>query len=103
MLAALEAAIRQTGARRIVFDAIDIVLALLADETAKRREIHRLHDWLLDRGMTDLITAKAGGDEKSAISLQPFGVMQFMVDCAVILSHSLVLGVSQRNVRVQKY
>jgi circadian clock protein KaiC len=29
--------------------------------------------------------------------------MHFMVDCAVILNHSVVLGVSQRNLRVQKY
>ena len=29
--------------------------------------------------------------------------MQFMVDCGVILSHSVVTGVSQRNLRVQKY
>jgi circadian clock protein KaiC len=29
--------------------------------------------------------------------------MQFMVDCAVILNHKLVQGVSQRNLRVQKY
>src|SRR6201999_2616174 len=27
----------------------------------------------------------------------------FMVDCAVILNHSVVAGVSQRNLRVQKY
>jgi circadian clock protein KaiC len=29
--------------------------------------------------------------------------MQFMVDCAVVLNHSVALGVSQRNLRVQKY
>ena len=29
--------------------------------------------------------------------------MQFMVDCAVILNHRVALGVSQRNLRVQKY
>jgi circadian clock protein KaiC len=29
--------------------------------------------------------------------------MQFMVDCAVILNQSIVLGISQRSVRVQKY
>jgi circadian clock protein KaiC len=29
--------------------------------------------------------------------------MQFMVDCAVILNHSVVLGVSQRNLRVLKF
>jgi circadian clock protein KaiC len=57
----------------------------------------------LARELTGLITAKAGGDEASTISEQPFGFMQFMVDCAVILNHSVVLGVSQRNLRVQKY
>ena len=69
----------------------------------KRREIYRLHEWLLARELTGLITAKAGGDEASSLSQQPFGFMQFMVDCAVILNHSVALGVSQRNLRVQKY
>ena len=103
MLAALEYQIKGMGARRIVFDALDILLALLPDPGTKRREIHRLHEWLLARGLTGLITAKSGGDETSSFSQQPFGFVQFMVDCAVILNHSVVLGVSQRNLRVQKY
>ena len=103
MLAALGAQAKDMGARRIVFDALDIVLALLPDGAAKRREVYRLHAWLLAHGLTGLITAKAGGDEASSISQQPFGFMQFMVDCAVILTHSVVMGVSQRNLRVQKY
>ena len=103
MLAALEAQTKKMGARRIVFDALDIVLALLPDPAAKRREVYRLHEWLLAHELTALITAKAGGDEASSISQQPFGFMQFMVDCAVMLNHSVVLGVSQRNLRVQKY
>ncbi len=103
MLAALEVQANHMKARRIVFDALDIVLALLPDHAAKRREIYRLHEWLLARGLTGVITAKAGGDETTAISHQPFGFMQFMVDCAVILNHSVVMGVSQRNLRVQKY
>jgi circadian clock protein KaiC len=37
------------------------------------------------------------------VGQQTFGFMQFMVDCAVILSHTVVMGVSQRNLRVQKY
>ncbi|MFZ3321242.1 MAG: circadian clock protein KaiC [Usitatibacter sp.] len=102
MLAALQAKTEEMGAKRIVFDALDVVLALLPDAATKRREIYRLHEWLLACGLTGLITAKAGGDEASS-SLQPFGFMQFMVDCAVILNHSVVAGVSQRNLRVQKY
>lgn len=103
MLAALEAKAREMKARRIVFDAVDVVLALLPDETAKRREIYRLHEWLLARELTGIITLKSGGDETNSISQQRHGFMQFMVDCAVILNHSVVQGVSQRNLRVQKY
>jgi circadian clock protein KaiC len=103
MLAALGAQAKTMGARRIVFDAIDIVLALLPDAAAKRREIYRLHEWLLATGLTGLITAKADGDDAHSLSTQAFGFMQFMVDCAVILNHRVELGVSQRNLRIQKY
>jgi circadian clock protein KaiC len=103
MLAGLDVQIKEMGARRIVFDALDILLALLVDPAARRREVYRLHEWLLARELTGIITAKAGGDKSSSMRHQPFGFMQFMVDCAVILNHSVVQGVSQRNLRVQKY
>jgi circadian clock protein KaiC len=99
MLAALGAKAEELRAKRIVFDALDIVLALLPDAAAQRREIYRLHAWLLQHEMTAIITLKADGDSIG----QPFSFMQFMVDCAVILNHAVVLGVSQRNLRVQKY
>ncbi len=101
MLAILGAKAAEMGARRIVFDAIDIILALLPDAAAKRREVYRLHAWLIAHELTGLITAKAGGDDASTIN--QFGFMQFMVDCAVVLNHRVELGVSQRNLRVQKY
>jgi circadian clock protein KaiC len=103
MLAVLANKAGQMNARRVVFDALDIVLALLPNPAAKRREIYRLHQWLQENELTGLITAKFGGDEANAIDDQPFGFMQFMVDCAVLLNHRVALGVSQRNLRVQKY
>ncbi len=102
MLASLEARAAKHKTRRIVFDALDIVLALLPDLAARRREVYRLHDWLLKRGLTCVITLKAGVDEPSSVTQQPYGFMQFMVDCSVILNHSVVLGVSQRNLRGAK-
>jgi circadian clock protein KaiC len=99
MLAVLQAKIGELKTRRIVFDALDIVLTLLPDAAAIRCEMYRLHSWLLTHELTGIITLKS---DASAVS-QPFGFMQFMVDCAVILNHSVVLGVSQRNIRVQKY
>ena len=103
MLAGLQAQASSMGARRIVFDALDIMLALLPDESARRREVYRLHDWLNSCGFTALITAKADGDASHGGGQQRFGFMQFMVDCAVVVNHSMTLGVSQRNLRVQKY
>src|SRR5687768_580424 len=102
MLAALGAKAQEMGARRIVFDALDIVLALLPDPAAQRREIYRLHAWLLQHELTGIVTLKADHHD-GAVDRQPFGFMQFMVDCALILNHTVVLGVSQRNLRVQKY
>jgi circadian clock protein KaiC len=103
MLAALGAQAKAMGAKRIVFDALDIVLALLPDGAAKRREVYRLHAWLLANELTGLITTKSGGDATSSLGQEQYGFVQFMVDCAVILNHSVVMGVSQRNLRVQKY
>ena len=104
MLAALDMQARRMGAKRIVFDALDIVLSLLPDAASQRREVYRLHEWLVAHKLTAVITAKAdGADGDRRSTVRPFGFMQFMVDCAVLLNHSVVLGVSQRNVRVQKY
>jgi circadian clock protein KaiC len=103
MLATLGAQTRAMKARRIVFDALDIALSLLPDDAARRREVYRLHEWLLARELTGIITAKDSGEETRTLGSPPFGFMQFMVDCAVVLNHRVSQGVSQRNLRVQKY
>jgi circadian clock protein KaiC len=103
MLAMLGAKCREIGARRIVFDALDILVTLLPDAAAKRREIYRIHEWLLKQKLTAIITAKASSEERQNIDEQPFAFMQYMVDCAVVLNHRVSLGVSQRNLRIQKY
>ncbi len=103
IIAMLDAKATELGAHRIVLDALDMVLALLPDAAARRREVYRLHEWLLNRGLTAMITAKAGADDSATVASGPFGFMQFMVDCAVTLNHSVVLGVSQRDLRVLKF
>jgi circadian clock protein KaiC len=100
MLAVLAAKAKEMGATRIVFDAIDIVLSLLDDAKTERREIYKLHEWLLANGLTAIITAKADGD---ADNQRRLNFMQFMVDCSVSLNHAIVTGVSQRNLRILKY
>lgn len=103
LLAALGELTQRMGAKRIVFDAIDIMLALLPDTASKRHEIYRLNEWLLRHSISGLITAKSGGDELSSLGVEQHCFMQFMVDCSVVLNHVITDGVSQRNVRIQKY
>jgi len=103
LLAVLEARIRETRARRIVFDALDVLLALLPDAAAKRREVYKLHEWLLERDLTGLINLQTDGNETRSLNERPFAFMQYMVDCAVVLNQNIVRGISHRSLRVQKY
>lgn len=103
LLAALGAQCKKMGARRIVFDALDIVMVLLPDAATRRREIYRLQEWLVAHALTGLITSQTGGDDACSFSPQPVSFMQFMVDCAVVLHHRVDFGVSQRNLRVEKF
>lgn len=103
MLAALTLQTRGMRAQRIVLDALDVVMALLPDLEARRREIYRLHEWLLAHQLTGLITLKTDAQEIRDINPQALGFMQFMVDCNVILNHGVDRGTSQRSLRVQKY
>jgi circadian clock protein KaiC len=103
MLAILEAKVKEMGAKRIVIDAIDLILALLGDPVAERREVYRLHEWLLANGLTAIITSKSDESAEERGSRPQLGFMQFMVDCAVLLNHQVSEGISQRNLRVVKY
>ena len=101
ILAALGAKAKEMGARRIVFDGIDVLLTLLDDPAKERREIYRLQEWLLESGLTAVITAKSSESDRS--SSERYAFMQFMVDAVVSLQHRMVDRVSLRGLRVMKY
>lgn len=102
LLGALTAKVREMGARRIVIDGIDVLLTVLDDEVAERREMYRLQEWLLSTGLTAVITAKASPEERRGAA-DRYGFMQFMVDCLVNLEHRLADRVSTRGIQVVKY
>jgi circadian clock protein KaiC len=101
MLAGIKAEADARGARRIVFDSIDVLLTLLDDRSAERREIYRLDDWLSESGLTGIITAKSEGDDHFVA--EGYGFMQFMTDCVVALKLRLVDQIALRYVQVMKY
>jgi circadian clock protein KaiC len=100
MLAGLEAKAKEMGAKRIVFDGIDVLLTLLSNATKERREMYRLQEWLAANGLAAVITAKASEDDSAA---ERYSFMQFMVDAVVTLHHRMHDRVSLRGVRIMKY
>jgi len=101
LLGVLGAITEEAGAKFVVFDGIDVLLRLLDDPVAERREIYRVREWLSRSGLTAIITQKVGGDGDR--SWQHYDFMQFMSDCVVHLGHQVVAGSNFRNVRVTKY
>jgi circadian clock protein KaiC len=99
MLTMLEAKAKELQATRVVFDGIDVLLTLLDDPVAERRELFRIRDWLSQTGLTGIITQKVGGADAD----QRYGFLQFMVDCVIILQHQVVDGSAFRSLRVKKY
>jgi circadian clock protein KaiC len=103
VLAGLDVKVREMKVRRLVCDSLDVVLALLCDPVAEQREMYRLHEWLLERELTALITCKAGGAVGPGAALPQLNFMQYTADCAVVLHQDVVEGVSHRSLRVVKY
>lgn len=89
------------GARRVVFDGIDVLLSYLGSATAIRREAFRLRDWVHDNGLSAIVTAKA--DAAGPDAAIDFDFLQFMADCVVTLQHRVVQGIALRFVRISKY
>jgi circadian clock protein KaiC len=99
MLKVLQVKAAEIHAKRIVFDGIDVLLSLLDDPVAERREIYRIRDWLAQTGLTGIVTQKIGSMEGD----RRYNFLQFMVDCVVVLRHQVIDGSAFRNLRVMKY
>jgi circadian clock protein KaiC len=97
ILSVLEAKAKELRATQIVFDGIDVLLNLLNDPEAARRELYRLRDWLARTGLTAILTHKVSGGE------QGYEFLQFMTDCVVQLHHEVMNGSAFRSLRVVKY
>ena len=101
LLAGLQAKAAEMGARRIVFDSLDVLLTPLDNPSLERQETYRLRDWLAQSDLTGIITIR--GEDRELGTSARYGFMQFMADCVIHLSQCLEDRVSLRTLRVAKY
>ena len=98
LLASLRAKAEEMQAKRIVFDSLHVLLNLLDSPEAERRELYRIHNWLVPGPLTGIITSRT---PEGLPQHQEF--LQYMADCVVRLEHRLADMVSTRGLRVHKY
>lgn len=101
MLASLKAKADEMGAKRIVFDSLDVLLTSLDDPIAERREIYRLRNWLSQDYLMGIVVIRIG--ESDPLLSQLYSFLQFTADCVVLLRHYVAERVSLRELRVVKY
>ena len=100
LLGILDHQVNTMRARRIVIDAIDTLLYVYNNPLRERQELFLLHEWLLDRGLTTLMTVKpAGQDENSS----RYAFLDFMADCVIHVDQRIAIQIATRRLRVIKY
>lgn len=101
LLSSLEVKVREMGARRVVFDGIDVLLTLLQSDAAERAELYRVYGWLIQHQLTGILTAKAVGPDPFA---QPqYTYAAYMADCALRMERRHAGMVSEREISILKY
>ncbi len=100
LLGILENKIAEMKAENIVIDAPDVLLRLLGDEARERGEFHLLHEWILDSGLTAMVTVKANA---GARTFRHHEFLEYMADCVVHLDQRVSEQVVTRRLRVVKY
>lgn len=94
LLAMVKAATTSMGARRVVVDAVDVLLGHLDNRARERRELMALHAYMIELGLTTLLTAKVADD-----SAPRYEFLDFMVDCVIRLEDRSL----SRRLRITKY
>ena len=100
LLAIIEGQSNAIGAKRIVFDALDVLMRLFDNSNRERSEMYYLKEWLLDHKMTAILTVKASGGNTL---FDRYEFLEFMADCVIRLIQRPGEWVSTRELQVIKY
>lgn len=100
LLATVSGKQREIGARRIVIDALEVILRLFDTPKQVRNEMHTLNDWLQLSGLTAILTVRppsSGGPSAYEDFFDSMG------DCVIRMDARVLDQVTTRRLRVVKY
>ena len=100
LLAMLDQRIKAMRAKLILIDAADALLHLYDSPLRERRELYALHEWLLDRGLTAIMTVKTVPQEEAP---SRYAFLDFMADCVIHVDQRVTAQITTRRLRVIKY
>jgi circadian clock protein KaiC len=100
LLALLDRKIEQTGARRIVFDGIDMLLGALDSPLSERRELFRLAEWIRRSRLSGIVTCKTDEDGRSPREHDRH--LPYLADCVITLQQQPESSVQVRRLRIAK-
>jgi circadian clock protein KaiC len=98
LLGILSGYIKTLAARRIVIDAVDVLLRLFDDPRRQQDQLYILHRWLLEQGLTAVITTKHADRQE-----QLNDTLDYLADCVLRLDQRVLNQVTTRRLRVVKY
>jgi len=100
LLAILDHRIKAMRAKYVVIDAVDALLHLYDNPLRERHELYALHEWLLDRGVTAIMTVKTLAEEGAR---SRYAFLDFMADCVIHVDQRVTAQITTRRLRVIKY
>jgi circadian clock protein KaiC len=100
LFARLQYGIDTVGAKRIVIDDISSLFSYISNQAILRSELHRLFDWLKEKGLTAIITAESGGGTNG---LTRNGIEEYVSDCVILLDQRIQEQVKTRRLNILKY
>jgi len=100
LLAILEGKTAAMGAGRLVIDSLDVILRIFEDSVKQRDQIYYLVDWLNEKGLTAIITARSIGENDN---LTNHRFLEFATDCLIKMDFRVSGQIATRRLRVVKY
>jgi circadian clock protein KaiC len=94
----LDAAIKATGAKRVVLDTVEALFSGLSNTAILRAELRRLLRWLKEKGVTAVVTGEQGDG-----TLSRHGIEEYVSDCVIVLDHKVAGNIATRRLTVRKY